>query len=63
VKPNKKCCSSTPRCELCPIRMLAEGTLPPGYTVRRRRLVKLKGKARRAQNSRSSGLSNPLSAS
>lgn len=38
--PKPKCCASKPRCARCPIRMLAEGTLPPGYTVRRRRLVK-----------------------
>lgn len=39
-KPKKKCCLSTPRCTRCPLRMLAEGTLPPGYTVRRRTLIK-----------------------
>jgi hypothetical protein len=39
-KPKKKCCSDKPRCSRCPIRMLAEGTLPDGYTVRKRRLIK-----------------------
>jgi hypothetical protein len=43
VKPKKKCCSSKPRCRRCPIRLLADGALPPGYTVRKRRLVKLEG--------------------
>jgi len=43
VKPKKKCCSSKPRCRRCPIRLLADGALPPGYTVRKRRLVRLEG--------------------
>lgn len=40
--PKKKCCVSKSRCKRCPIRMLKAGTLPPGYTVKRRKLVKLK---------------------
>jgi hypothetical protein len=43
VKPKKKCCTSKPRCRRCPIRLLSEGTLPPGYTVRKRKLVKVAG--------------------
>lgn len=44
-KPKKKCCVDKPRCKRCPLRMLAEGTLPDGYTVRKRKLVKTaKGK-------------------
>ena len=39
--PKKKCCVSTTRCNRCPLRMLKEGTLPPGYTVKKRKLVKL----------------------
>jgi hypothetical protein len=39
-KPKKKCCEDKPRCTRCPLRMLAEGTLPKGYTVKHRRLVK-----------------------
>jgi hypothetical protein len=39
--PKKKCCQDKPRCGRCPLRALAEGTLPPGYTVKKRRLVKL----------------------
>ena len=42
--PKKKCCQDKPRCKRCPLRALAEGTLPPGYTVKKRRLVKA-GKA------------------
>ena len=42
--PKKKCCEDKPRCNRCPIRALAEGTLPAGYTVKKRRLVKA-GKA------------------
>ena len=39
--PKKKCCVDKPRCDRCPLRALAEGTLPAGYTVKKRRLVKL----------------------
>lgn len=42
--PKKKCCVSSSRCKRCPIRMLKEGTLPPGYTVKKRRLVKIEVK-------------------
>jgi hypothetical protein len=38
--PKKKCCQDKPRCKRCPLRALADGTLPPGYTVKKRRLVK-----------------------
>lgn len=44
-RPKKKCCESRPRCTRCPLRMLADGTLPEGYTVRKRRLVKVGGHA------------------
>lgn len=40
-KPKSKCCLSKDRCKRCPIRMLKEGTLPAGYTVKKRRLVKV----------------------
>ena len=43
-KPKSKCCVSKSRCKRCPIRMLKEGTLPDGYTVRKRKLVRLDGK-------------------
>jgi hypothetical protein len=39
--PKKKCCVSTTKCNRCPLRMLKEGTLPPGYAVKKRRLVKV----------------------
>ena len=39
--PKKKCCESRKRCNRCPIRMLKEGTLPDGYTVKKRKLVKV----------------------
>ncbi|MDT0201012.1 hypothetical protein [Nocardioides sp. AE5] len=42
VKPKSKCCESKDRCTRCPIRMLKEGTLPEGYTVKKRKLVKVK---------------------
>jgi hypothetical protein len=39
-KPKSKCCVSKSRCKRCPIRMLKEGRLPEGYTVKKRKLVK-----------------------
>ena len=39
--PKTKCCVSRDRCRRCPIRMLKEGTLPDGYTVKKRKLVKV----------------------
>lgn len=39
-KPKKKCCSDKPACKRCPLRMMREGTLPEGYTVKKRKLVK-----------------------
>ena len=39
--PKKKCCVDTPKCNRCPLRMLQEGTLPTGYTVKKRKLVKV----------------------
>ena len=42
--PKKKCCSSKPACKRCPIQMLAKGKLPEGYTVKKRKLVKVKKK-------------------
>jgi hypothetical protein len=38
-----------PRCKRCPIRMLKEGTLPDGYTVRKRKLIKAKTSQKDAQ--------------
>jgi hypothetical protein len=42
--PKVKCCVSKARCGRCPIRMLKEGTLPSGYTVKKRKLVRVDGK-------------------
>jgi hypothetical protein len=42
--PKKKCCSSKPACKRCPIKMMKKGTLPEGYTVKKRKLVKVKKK-------------------
>ncbi len=41
LHPKKKCCTSKPKCQRCPLRMLAAGTLPDGYTVKKRTLVKV----------------------
>jgi hypothetical protein len=42
--PKTKCCVSKSKCGRCPLRMLKEGTLPEGYTVKRRELVRVDGK-------------------
>lgn len=42
--PKTECCVSSSKCSRCPLRMLKEGTLPDGYTVKRRQLVTLDGK-------------------
>ena len=42
--PKSKCCVSKDRCKRCPIRMLKEGTMPAGYTVKKRKLVRVDGK-------------------
>lgn len=42
--PKLECCVSKPRCGRCPLRMLKEGTLPDGYTVKKRKLVRVDGK-------------------
>ena len=39
-----ECCVSKSRCTRCPIRMLKDGTLPSGYTVKKRKLVRVDGK-------------------
>lgn len=42
--PKTECCVSATRCDRCPVRMLKEGTLPAGYTVKKRKLVREDGK-------------------
>ena len=49
--PKKKCCVATTRCNRCPLRMLKEGTLPPGYTVKKRKLVKVSVRRRTRKKS------------
>ncbi len=39
--PKKKCCVSKDKCKRCPLLALKLGTLPEGYTVKKRKLVKL----------------------
>jgi hypothetical protein len=39
--PKTKCCVSKSRCDRCPLRMLKEGSLPSGYGVHRRELVRV----------------------
>jgi hypothetical protein len=43
--PKKECCVSRTKCSRCPLRMLKEGTLPEGYTVKKRKLVAVKKKS------------------
>ena len=42
--PKTKCCVSKSKCGRCPLRMLKDGTLPTGYTVKKRKLVRVDGK-------------------
>jgi hypothetical protein len=42
--PKTECCVSRKKCDRCPLRMLKEGSLPSGYTVKKRKLVRLDGK-------------------
>jgi hypothetical protein len=42
--PKTECCVSRSKCDRCPLRMLKEGSLPGGYTVKKRKLVRLDGK-------------------
>ena len=39
--PKKKCCVSKDKCRRCPLLALKRGTLPAGYTVKKRKLVKI----------------------
>ena len=42
--PKTECCVSRKKCDRCPLRMLKEGSLPSGYTVKKRKLVRVDGK-------------------
>jgi len=46
--PKTECCVSKKKCDRCPLRMLKEGTLPDGYTVKKRKLVKVKDAKKKA---------------
>jgi hypothetical protein len=48
--PKTKCCVSSTRCDRCPIRMLKEGSLPAGYGVRKRKLVRVEAKGKKAKS-------------
>ena len=50
--PKKKCCSSKPKCKRCPIRMMREGRLPEGYTVKKRKLVKVKKSSKKGSETK-----------
>ncbi|HSV40383.1 MAG TPA: hypothetical protein VLI04_16595 [Nocardioidaceae bacterium] len=39
--PKKKCCVSKSKCKRCPLVAMKKGKLPPGYTVKKRKLVKV----------------------
>jgi hypothetical protein len=47
--PKTECCVSSTRCDRCPIRMLKEGTLPSGYGVHKRKLVRLDATGKKAK--------------
>lgn len=47
LKVKSTCCVSKKRCSSCPIRLLAEGRLPEGYAVHKRKLVTVEDKAAR----------------
>ncbi len=61
-KPKKSCCLSKPRCDRCPVRMLAEGRLPKGYAVKRRKLVKLEKVAGRKHGKKNAKQKRPKAA-
>ena len=42
--PKMECCVSKSKCGRCPLRMLKDGDLPAGYTVKKRKLVRVDGK-------------------
>ncbi|RNM11655.1 hypothetical protein [Nocardioides pocheonensis] len=54
--PKTECCVSTTRCDRCPIRMLKDGTLPAGYGVRKRQLVRLDADGKKARKIKKSDL-------
>lgn len=55
VTIKQKCCVSKKRCSSCPIRLLAEGRMPEGYGVHKRKLVTIESKARLTAKGKSKG--------
>jgi hypothetical protein len=47
--PKTECCVSKTRCDRCPIRLLKEGSLPSGYGVHKRKLVRLDATGKKAK--------------
>jgi hypothetical protein len=45
--PKSKCCVSKDKCRRCPLLALKRGTLPDGYTVKKRKLVKVDKKSQK----------------
>jgi hypothetical protein len=45
--PKTECCVSKSRCDRCPIRMLKEGSLPAGYGVHKRKVVRVEAKGKK----------------
>jgi hypothetical protein len=54
--PKTECCVSKTRCDRCPIRMLKEGSLPSGYGVHKRKLVRLDASGKKAKKVKKSDL-------
>ena len=54
--PKTECCVSRTRCDRCPIRMLKEGSLPSGYGVHKRKLVRLDAEGKKVKKVKKSDL-------
>jgi hypothetical protein len=54
--PKTECCVSKTRCDRCPIRMLKEGSLPSGYGVHKRKLVRLDAEGKKVKKVKKSDL-------
>ena len=58
--PKTECCVSKTRCDRCPIRMLKEGSLPSGYGVHKRKLVRVDASGKKAKKVKKSDLAAAL---
>jgi hypothetical protein len=54
--PKTECCVSRTRCDRCPIRMLKEGSLPSGYGVHKRKLVRVDATGKKVKKVKKSDL-------